>query len=247
MLKYYIPLVLILVYILFVLYKVSIRKTTFDIVISRYEEDLSWIKELPIPEYSNMYIYNKGSPISHIPLPNVHMESLPNLGRESHTYFHHVIKNYNNLADMTLFLPASVWAIDMKREKLLKILNGLKSDFRSTTTGMKDPAFIEAQKTFEIDSYTITNEENRKKNPDSSLEKSELRPLNTWFTNHFPKEELTCISFNGIMAVTRNSIHKRPVQFYEKLLAEHSFKNAEVVHYSERTWKNIFSIDNCIQ
>lgn len=243
MLKYYIPLILIVVYILFVLYKLSIRKPTLDIVISRYEEDLSWV---PVTGYSKMYIYNKGSPVS-VPLPNVHMEALPNLGRESHTYFHHVIKNYNNLADMTLFLPASVWAVNMKREKLLKILNSLKSDFRSTTTGMKDPAFIEAQKMFEIDSYTITNEENRKKNPDSSLEKSELRPLNKWFSKYFPKEELTCISFNGIMAVTRNSIHKRPVQFYKKLLDIHSFKNAEVVHYSERTWKNIFSIDNCIQ
>jgi len=244
MLKYTIPLVLILVYILFVLYKISVRKPTFDIVISRYEEDLSWIKDLPIPNYSNIYIYNKGSPIGHIELPNVHMESLPNFGRESHAYLYHVIKNYNGLADMTLFLPASVMSVVMKQEKLLKILNSLKSDFRSTTTGIKDQSFIEAQKKFEIDTYT--NETNRKNNPDSSLEKSELRPLNVWFTKYFPKEELTCISFDGIMAVTRNSIHKRSVPFYKKLLNIHSYKNAEVVHYSERTWKNIFSIDNCI-
>lgn len=247
MLKYYIPLVLLVVYILFVLYKISVRKPTVDIVIARYEENLSWIKELPIPEYSNVIIYNKGSPITSVALPNVHIESLPNLGRESHTYYHHAIKNYNNLADMTLFLPASVWSVEKKRLKLLQILDSIKSDFRSTITGIKDQVLIENEKMFEINSYTTSNEENRKKNSDSYLEKSQLRPLNTWFTNHFPKEELTCMSYNGIMAVTRSSIHKRPKEFYEKLLVEHAFKNPEVGHYSERTWKNIFSIDNCVE
>jgi hypothetical protein len=97
-----------------------------------------------------------------------------------------------------------------------------------------------------IETYEITNEENRKKNNDATLEKSIHRPLNNWFTKHFPGEEPTCISFNGVMAVTRSSIHKKSIDFYKQLKAEHSFKNAEVVHYSERTWKNIFSIENCI-
>jgi hypothetical protein len=242
---YLVPILLIIVYIVYVVLKTSLRKPTVDIVISRYEEDLSWLNKIKPSEYSKLYIYNKGSPIS-VPLPNVHMESLPNLGRESHTYFHHVINNYNNLADMTFFLPGSLWALDSKKLKFFRILSSIKSDFRSTILGHTDKLFIDGQRDFTIDSYTITNEENRKNNPDTSLHRSDYRPLNKWFTKHFPKEEPSCISFNGIMAVTQESIQKHPIEFYQNLLAEHSFKNAEVVHYSERTWKNIFSIDNCI-
>lgn len=34
---------------------------------------------------------------------------LPNIGRESHTYLYHIIKNYNNLADFTTFVQGSPW------------------------------------------------------------------------------------------------------------------------------------------
>ena len=66
------------------------RRKTVDIVIARYEEDLSWLNELPI-NYDRLFIYNKGSPIT---FPDAYIIELPNLGRESHTYFHHVIHNY---------------------------------------------------------------------------------------------------------------------------------------------------------
>ena len=148
---------------------------------------------------------------------------------------------------MCIIIPGSVWAAEYKQAKLFRILNSIKTDFRSTILGSKDIQYIETQKSFMIDTYAITNEENRKKNNDATLEKSVYRPLNSWFTKHFPGEEPTCISFNGVMAVTRSSIHKKSIDFYKQLKAEHSFKNAEVVHYSERTWKNIFSIENCIE
>jgi hypothetical protein len=242
---YLIPILLIVVYIIYFLIKIFQKRPTVDIVIARYEEDLSWLKNLS-PEYSKLYIYNKGSPIT-VEMPNVHIEALPNLGRESHTYLYHVIDNYNNLADMTFFLPGSVWATERKRQKFVRILTKSKVDFKSTITGITDKSFINAEKEFKIDSYTVTNKENRKKNPDTRLDKSEYRPLAVWFSKHFPNESPTCMSYNGIMAVTRESIQKRPIEFYKNLLDEHSFKNAEVVHYSERTWKNIFSIDNCLE
>lgn len=228
------------------------RNRTIDIVISRYEEDLSWLKNLPI-KYSNLYIYNKGTPIDNIDLPNVRIFQLPNLGRESHTYFYHVVNNYYDLADMTFFLPGSVWATKdnlnnfFKRKKLFKIIDSIKTDFKSTITGSKNEVLINNIQDFTIDRHELTNEENKKKNSDSSLEKSKYRPLKTWFTKRFPGEKITCVSYHGTMAATRESIHKRPIEFYKILLDEHSVKNAEVVHYSERTWHSLFSIDKCLQ
>ena len=51
---------------------------------------------------------------------------------------------------------------------------------------------------------------------------------------------------NGIIATKRESIQKRALQFYKELLDEHSTPNPEVVHYSERAWEKIFSIDKCL-
>lgn len=61
-------------------------------VVARYNEDISWTKHLP-----NLFLYNKGKSLAHsIPLPNV--------GREGHTYYHHIITHYDQLPDYIVFL-----------------------------------------------------------------------------------------------------------------------------------------------
>ncbi len=67
-----------------------------ELVIARYNEDVSWTTVIDNPDIV-CTIYNKGQPIH---LRNI---QLPNIGRESHTYLHHIIQNYNNLADITVF------------------------------------------------------------------------------------------------------------------------------------------------
>jgi hypothetical protein len=67
-----------------------------EIVIARYNEDLSWLKK--IPKTIKITIYNKG--LDNIEYPSI---KLPNIGRESHTYLYHIINNYDNLADQTIF------------------------------------------------------------------------------------------------------------------------------------------------
>lgn len=58
------------------------------IVISRYNEDVSWVKHLDF-KYT---IYNKGE--GDIPEPSI---KLPNLGREAQTYLNFIINNYHTL------------------------------------------------------------------------------------------------------------------------------------------------------
>jgi hypothetical protein len=97
---------------------------SIDLVIARYKENLSWLKD--IPTNFNTFIYNKDDSIpptrvftrngwinkGAIPSPinapqNASIINLPNIGREADTYLTHIINNYDNLADITIFCQGS--------------------------------------------------------------------------------------------------------------------------------------------
>jgi hypothetical protein len=65
-----------------------------SIVISRYKEDLSWTSRLD-PNVKK-FIYNKGE-------INNDFISLPNIGRESHTFLYHIVNHYQDLTDIIIF------------------------------------------------------------------------------------------------------------------------------------------------
>lgn len=69
------------------------------VVIARYNESLEWSSNISNTR-TKCIIYNKGSKLDHIG-PIIH---LPNVGREEHTYLYHIINNYDNLSDYTMFL-----------------------------------------------------------------------------------------------------------------------------------------------
>jgi hypothetical protein len=210
-----------------------------ELVISRYQENLDWINELPQNLQSNITIYNKGD--NEINL-DAKIIKLPNYGRESHTYLYHVINNYNNLADFTFFLPGSVKSRDYKWKQLQTILNNLDNSSLIVCSDTKN--VVKDSYDFKIDKWEVTNPENRKKNSSDNLVPAGIRPYGKWFKSHFPNEEIKCISYNGVMLVKKEDILKRSKEFYMNLFKEHLFENTEVVHYSERSWKNIFSISD---
>lgn len=65
-------------------------------VIARYQENVDWANGL-----SHCIIYNKGNDTPNTRHPSI---TLPNVGREGHTYLHHIISNYDQLDDYTGFL-----------------------------------------------------------------------------------------------------------------------------------------------
>jgi len=72
---------------------------TKTVVIARYNEDLSWTKDLN--KDIQVVIYNKGTDVldTHIKLKNT--------GRESDTYLRYIIDNYESLSDVTVFLQGN--------------------------------------------------------------------------------------------------------------------------------------------
>jgi hypothetical protein len=68
-----------------------------ELVISTYNEDYSWISQ--INNDVKITIYRKGDFDSKI--GEIKIE--PNVGRDVHTFFKHIMDNYNNLSDVIFF------------------------------------------------------------------------------------------------------------------------------------------------
>ena len=66
-----------------------------DIVLARFNEDVWWTHDLG--RHCRIFTYNKGSG----PPPH-----LPNIGREAHTYFHHLTRIYGQFSVWTFFSQA---------------------------------------------------------------------------------------------------------------------------------------------
>ena len=76
-----------------------------ELVVAVYKEDISWINLISkLNLFHKITIYNKGE--RNIADSIV----LPNVGREAHTWVHHIVTNYHNLADLTVFLQGDPFA-----------------------------------------------------------------------------------------------------------------------------------------
>ena len=74
----------------------------FQIVVSRFNENINWLSN-----FKNITIvYNKGNNDKH--LNDFNVINLPNFGRESHTFLYHIINNYDNLKEYTIFFQGSL-------------------------------------------------------------------------------------------------------------------------------------------
>lgn len=75
-------------------------------VVARYTEDVSWLNDLP--RDARIYLYNKGPDIEPGVLSrDVVLTRLPNAGRESGTYMHHMMHNFDpSEGEFTVFTQA---------------------------------------------------------------------------------------------------------------------------------------------
>lgn len=74
-----------------------------DLVISHFNEDLRWLKKVP-PEF-RLFIYSKGQePDLSFLQKDFEFKSLPNVGREAHTWLHHLAEHRDEVGPVTVFL-----------------------------------------------------------------------------------------------------------------------------------------------
>jgi len=200
-------------------------KNKYQIVVARYNEDIHWL----LPFKLVTIIYNKGDDKDLI-INNFNTIKLKNVGRESHTYLYHIINNYENLKERTIFIQGRI-----SDHKVLDFEDYFKDtyDFIAKTSDLK----LDKLKVM-IEHYGKWSKEN--------IQKCEYTPYD-WIEkviginlSEISNDE-TKVVWGANFSISREMIHRKPKIFYENLLRFLDYDiNPEEGHYMERSWYILF-------
>ncbi|XP_071798647.1 uncharacterized protein [Asterias amurensis] len=198
-----------------------------EFVISHYKEKLDWLK----PIAKDCHVYDKGHGKSLKPsFPVKQWEELPNVGRESHTYLYHIIKYYESLADVTVFLPDELadytpeFCFPAPTDFLEKAREGIPCLVYSTHENWGSIKHIDQWK-LEYDQGLMRHAKN-----------ATLGEFYQTVFGRAPPQAVDCC-LAGCFSATRRCLQKHPKKFYQKLISfldDHS--NPEEGHYLNRLW-----------
>ena len=210
---------------------INSRNTKPDamLVVARYNEDVSWVREFP-----KKIIYNKGD-ITTIPADlQQYVVNLENVGREAHTYLYHIIKNWDTLDNVTIFSQGKFsdhinLSPKQFKEQFSNIVGGSTNYSDSTAWGKSSR------------SYNF----NLKEWSDRELGNSHLT-YGPWFERVFncKYNDSTLVYTAAIFSVEKHKILTRPKEFYEKLIKEVNYANSTIeAHFMERSWIETFNLN----
>lgn len=198
-----------------------------QIIISKYKEDISWvngIKNIPYIIYDKK---DKNSPhyIPNIPtfpvqrFEGIKYQKTPT-GRESLTYLYHIIKHYNELADINIFLQGN--PVEIHSDTRDSLIYLLQNDF-------KDIQFLPLN-------FPLVFCNNHGSPLHTGL------PIERVFKRLFqgPCPAIFAYSWGAMFCVTKEMIHKRPVAFYEEMM-QIIFDEPLSGYIYERLWPTILS------
>jgi hypothetical protein len=182
-----------------------------DLVIARYNEDMEWVSNLP--SFVNPIIYNKGNDWNY----GIH---LPNVGREGHTFLHHITSVYDKLnctnADHIMFVQGN--------------------PFDHFSTLME---YIEEKKYLDGDMTLLSNqvlECDLNGNPHHAG-----LPLSDFFDKALKCEKPDKVVFGagGQFVIHKRFIHRKKFEHFAGLYLT-SYTQPIVAYMLERTWKYVF-------
>ena len=102
---------------------------------------------------------------------------LPNVGRESHTWLHHIITYFENLPELLLLLPGNSlthpWRVNTTKELLRRLPRvGGACCKRNDDADIADGPLLD----FKVGHWTCTDPQNLALNTDGKMEESPHRP-----------------------------------------------------------------------
>ena len=204
----------------------------YEFVISHYNEKkdvMTWMA----PVANHCHIYHKGGEV--IPRFEYRQwEKLPNVGREGHVYLHHIISNYNYLADITVFLQSSL----VKESKQEKVYTDI-SDYITLAQNNQFVARV---------NHTYSTWGQLPEIASLYPKFNTSRTVGTFgkfwqLVFGYPHPPTVQVCFGGCFSVTRERIQQHPIEFYENVISYVNYSvNPIEGHYLERLWRPIMTL-----
>jgi hypothetical protein len=164
---------------------------TIDVIVARYKEDLMWTKT--VQPGKRILVYNKCG---------IMCNSLPNVGREAHTYLHHILHEYRTLPDWTFFTQGDPNA-HLPRTRIQTVLNGFPDN------RLRSVLMLEGGPIFFVDEPVRPLEAD----PQNEDAQNDVRGLwDELFKSPFPEDILFAPA--AIFAIHKSNLYTRSMAFY---------------------------------
>jgi hypothetical protein len=194
------------------------------IVVARYNEDIRWL----LPLKQNLYIYNKGDDFepdiqSIIDSTGIHLEKLPNVGREQHTFIHHFLKFYDSPPDFIITLQAKV-DDHIQHNILISKLFNYNPSSNICNAALNDILPLNTALSFNLSSWN-----------NQSLHPSPISMSHLIFNEIFYNKSFLPVGWAGLLSFNGSLIRNRSKDFWitqYNRLAEHNAP--EFAHFMER-------------
>jgi len=228
------------------------------LVIARFKEPLDWLSLLTPSQRSSVWIYNKGGEAEEAPLramaalfgiPAHQVVSLPNVGRESHTYLSHVIAEYDRLPERILFVQGNPF--DHLRPVVSRDAAGISAWYNAWCADIDAHGITVSNLINSLScrdcppGHELTAPEWRIHEWAGPLEPA-TEALGPWMRRHVglddsaPRGRLLWY-MGACFGISRQCAARRPRAYYENLRDQVSTRNPEAGHFMERSWFYIFS------
>ena len=203
----------------------------YKVIISRYNEDIEWIKT-----FDDYVVFNKGSTVGLSEDILNHSYYLPNIGKECDVILRYITTHYYHLPQKIAFCQGKYddhYQLSLPEFKygLLTLEDGYSILDYSTNTCLTDSLNVP---TFNIE-YWPDKLDNYQVNYD----------LQTWWKQVSGEDYIQkqIVFWGCIFCVDKSLIYRRPLSFYNRLHAYYTkHKNPVESHFLERTWANIFRL-----
>lgn len=197
-----------------------------ELVVARYTEDLAWLRKRPASLH--VTVYDKSADGSAEP----DALALPNVGREAHTYLHHLVERYDTLAEWTIFCQGKPFDHAFDFKKTLRA-------FADAPDAISPLGFCWLGHLIDTDD----NQGNRLFRPWSKNEDGRGLDLRGFHRALFDTDGPPAYTFvlGAQFAIHRDVVRRQTRAFYERALAV-SITFPDAAHCFERSWDLVFSL-----
>lgn len=212
-------------------------KDKVQAVIARYSEDLDWVDDLQC----DSVVYNKGESSVEGAI------TLPNIGRESHTYFTHIVRNYSALPEFTVFLQGAPF-FHMEEGADCAVLNSVIAECVKRKVPFKGFAWFRMV----CDRLGRPHQMGAADKKGKWLGWGKDIPVGDVYEELFSRpspEKFIASAATGLFMVRSDRILTRPLHFYQRalrIIEADPFDSNNTGHAFERLWQVIFNGSSAI-